>query len=156
MYPVYRFLHRSTVLNIQIYQYSFQISYTSSFRIPVYEKCMLPNYQRYRFQILIAKIEDLNENCVYISCSYLSCFLRNKPSKSVTVGTGRFIILNYLASLKIVIKIGLNFSHFFKGLRAVRILTRNESIATIRTKRAVRCSFAEKQPTCKAEKKTLL
>ena len=28
---------------------------------------ILPNYQRYRFQILIAQIDDLNEGCVKIS-----------------------------------------------------------------------------------------
>ena len=44
------------------------------------------NHQRYWSQIFIAQIEDLNEDCVKISGSYLIYFLRNKSSKSVTVG----------------------------------------------------------------------
>ena len=37
----------------------------------------------------ITEIEDLNEDFVKISLSYLIYFSRNKPSKSVTVGMGR-------------------------------------------------------------------
>ena len=39
-------------------------------------------------QILIAQIDDLNEDCVEISGPYLLYFLRNKPSKRVTVRLG--------------------------------------------------------------------
>ena len=35
---------------------------------------------------------DLNEDCVKISGLHLISFLRNKPSKSVTVGSGRSIV----------------------------------------------------------------
>ena len=38
---------------------------------------------------MIAQIRKLNEDCVKISGSYLSYFLINKPSKSVTAGPGR-------------------------------------------------------------------
>ena len=48
-------------------------------------------------------IEDLNKGCVQISRVYLWYFPRNKPSKSVTVGSGRFIDLNDSASPEIVI-----------------------------------------------------
>ena len=58
-----------------------------------YRKCYIPEkpivFQRYRHQILIAQIEDLNEDCVKISGPYLLYFLRNKPSKSVTFGPSR-------------------------------------------------------------------
>ena len=46
---------------------------------------------RYLLQILIAQIEDLNKDYVKISGPYLICFLRNKPSKSVTLGSGRMM-----------------------------------------------------------------
>ena len=45
-----------------------------------------PTYQRYWFQLLIAQNGKLNEDCVKISGPYLLYFLRNKPSKSFTVG----------------------------------------------------------------------
>ena len=63
-----------------------------------------PNYQRYRSQILISQIEDLNEDCFKTPCSYLLYFPRNKPYKNVIVGSGRFIVLHDSASPKIVIK----------------------------------------------------
>ena len=66
--------------------------------------------------MLTAQIKDLNKDCVKISLPYLSYFPRNKPSKSVTVESGRFIILNYSASPKMVIQIYFNFC---KGFRAV-------------------------------------
>ena len=76
------------------------------------------NYQRCRSQILIAQIEDLNENCVIISrLFYLLYFPRNRPSKSVTIGPCRFIILNDSASPKMVINIYLkNYRCFSKVL----------------------------------------
>ena len=40
------------------------------------------NYQRYRFQILIAEVGDLNKDSVDISHPYLLNFPRNKLSKS--------------------------------------------------------------------------
>ena len=52
------------------------------------------NYQRYRFQILIAQIGVFNEDCVKISNPDLIYFQRNMPSNSVTTGSGRFIILS--------------------------------------------------------------
>ena len=62
--------------------------------------------------ILITQIEDLNEGCVKISRPYISYFPRNKPSKRVTVGPDRFIVLNSsFHSLKMVIK---NVSQFFQ------------------------------------------
>ena len=70
---------------------------------------------------MIAQIGKLNEDCVKISGSYLLYFLRNKPSKSDTVGSGQvgpgqFIILNYSASPKMVIKIYFNLFRFLKVL----------------------------------------
>ena len=44
--------------------------------LKIYEIATLQNYQRYLFQILIAQIEDLNENCVKISRFYLLYFHR--------------------------------------------------------------------------------
>ena len=79
---------------------------------------------------MIAQIGKLNKDCVKISGSYLSYFLRNKPSKSVTVGSGRagsgrvgpgragpgrvgrFIILNDSAGPKMVIHLYLTFFRF--------------------------------------------
>ena len=55
----------------------------------------------------------MNKVCVKISRLYLSNFLRNKPSKSVTVGPGRFIVLNDSADPKMVIKLYFNFYDFF-------------------------------------------
>ena len=70
--------------------------------------------------MLIAKIEDLSEDCVQISRSYLLNFSRNKPSKSITVGSGRLIVLNVSASPKMIIKIYCNFYPIYsKGFRAV-------------------------------------
>ena len=48
-----------------------------------------PNYERYIPQVLIKKIENLNEDGVKISRTYLLYLSRNKPSKSVTVGSGQ-------------------------------------------------------------------
>ena len=42
--------------------------------------------ESYDSQILIAQIEDLNENCVKISCPYPLYFLRNRLSKSFMAG----------------------------------------------------------------------
>ena len=53
--------------------------------LPKTEMRMFTKHQRYRSQILIAQIEDSNEDCVKISGSYLLCFPRHKASKSVTV-----------------------------------------------------------------------
>ena len=47
------------------------------------------NNQRYRFQILIAQIGVLNEDCIKISNPDLVYFQRNKPSDSVAAGSGR-------------------------------------------------------------------
>ena len=44
------------------------------------------NHKRYRFQICIAQIGDLNEDCVKISHPYLLYFTINNRSESVTVG----------------------------------------------------------------------
>ena len=51
-----------------------------------------PNYQRYRSQILIAQIQDIHMR--YVKNSYHINFSRNELSKSVTVGSGWFIVLN--------------------------------------------------------------
>ena len=64
----------------------------------------------------MAQIEDLNEDCLEISRSYLLCFPINKLSRSVKVGSGRFIVLNDSACPKMIIQIYFN---FFKGFRAV-------------------------------------
>ena len=56
-------------------------------------------------KILLAQIGDFNRYCINISLPYILYSLRNKPSKSVSVGSGRFIFLNDLASPKRVIKI---------------------------------------------------
>ena len=70
--------------------------------------------------MLIAQIEDLNELCVKISRHYLLYFPpRNKPSKAVTVGPDRFIVSNDLASPKMVIKMHLHFSNFYKVLELI-------------------------------------
>ena len=68
--------------------------------LTITEIAMLPKityflkYQRYcikeGYQILIAKIEDLNKDYVKIRQPYLLYFLRNEPSKSVTVGSVNF------------------------------------------------------------------
>ena len=58
-----------------------------------------PHYQRYRFQILIAQTEDLQEDRLNISRLYLLCFPRNKPSKSVTFGPENIAFLLYLPSI---------------------------------------------------------
>ena len=47
-----------------------------------------PSYQRYRFQILIAQIEDWNKDCIKVSRLCLLQFPINKPSKRVTVRSG--------------------------------------------------------------------
>ena len=61
----------------------------------LYKYINLPNYtnisifqtiQIYQFQILMAQIEDLNQDCVNILRTYLQCFPRNVTSKSITVG----------------------------------------------------------------------
>ena len=53
----------------------------------------------------------------FFSSTFLSYFPRNKPSKSVTVLPGQFIVLNDSTSMKRVIKIYFNFFRFFlKGL----------------------------------------
>ena len=40
-------------------------------------------------EILITQLEDLNKNCVQISCPHMFCFQRNKPSKNVMIRSGR-------------------------------------------------------------------
>ena len=52
-------------------------------------------YQRYRWQILIAHIKDLNEDCVYISRLYL---LSVATVESGRVRSGCFIVLNNSSS----------------------------------------------------------
>ena len=69
-------------------------------------------YQTYLSQIFIAQIGDMYEDCVKMSRPYLSYFPKNKPWNSVTIGPGRFIVLNDSASPKMVIQIYLNFSDF--------------------------------------------
>ena len=64
-------------------------------------------------EIQISQIEDLNEDCVKISRPYLLYFLRNKSSKSVTVGFGPFIILNDSTSPKVVIRNYFNLIQYF-------------------------------------------
>ena len=82
-------------------------------------------FLNYRSQIFIAQIEDLNEDFDKISPPYLLYFLRNKPLKSVTVGSGRSIILKDSARPKIVIKIYFNvFRSFFLCFRAVWMSSR--------------------------------
>ena len=75
------------------------------------------SYQRYRSQILIKQIKDLNKDFVEILRLYLSYFHRYKPSKSVTVGPDHFKCqtrhLNDSASSKMVIKLYFNFFRFF-------------------------------------------
>jgi len=77
--------------------------------ITLLKSAWFPNHRKYRLQILTAQIEDLNEDCVKISRSYLLYFPRDKPSKSVTDRPDRFIILNDRASPEMVIKIYLHF-----------------------------------------------
>ena len=99
----------------------------------VAESLQFSNYQRFPFQILISQIDDLNKDCVNSSGLYLIRFLKNKPSKSVTVGSvrvrsgrvgsgrvgsgrvgsGRFIVLNDSAGPNQVIHLDLNFLRFF-------------------------------------------
>ena len=69
--------------------------------------------------ILKGLVEDLSENCVKISRPYILYFPINKPSKSVTFGPGRFIILNDSSSPKIVIQIYFKKIRFFGGFRVV-------------------------------------
>ena len=57
--------------------------------LKITEIAKLPNYQRYRYQILIEQIEGFSEDCVKILRPSLLYFLRNKPSNSDTVGLGR-------------------------------------------------------------------
>ena len=59
----------------------------------------------------MAQIEDLNEYRVKTLCTYLLYFPRNKPSKSVTVGKGRSIVLN-------------DDFNVFRGVRDVRMSSR--------------------------------
>ena len=60
------------------------IKITEIARLPKSEQ--FSTCQRYLSQFLLAQIEDLNEDCVQISRSYLLYFPRNKSSNSVTVG----------------------------------------------------------------------
>ena len=81
------------------------------------------NHQRYRFQILIAQIKDLNKDCVKILFPHLLCFPNNKPTKSVTIGLGRigsdrFNVLNDSASHKMIMKM---YYYFIQGFRAVSV-----------------------------------
>ena len=45
--------------------------------------------ERYQSKIVLAQIEDENEDCVEISRVYLLYFPKNKLSESVTVGPGQ-------------------------------------------------------------------
>ena len=56
----------------------------------VAEKCIIPNNQRYRSQILITEIEDLIENCVKICATNFYTFQeigRKRAPRSVRVST---------------------------------------------------------------------
>ena len=69
---------------------------------------------------MIAQMKNFNDDCVKISIPYLSYFSRNKSSKSVTVGSGLFIVLNDSARLKMFIKIYfIIYPISLKGFRAV-------------------------------------
>ena len=50
---------------------------------------LFPKYQRYRSQMLTSKIEELNQDYVKISRLCRENFPRNKPSMSITVGSGQ-------------------------------------------------------------------
>ena len=65
--------------------------------------------------MLIAQIEDLNEDFVKISRFYLTYFPEYNPSKNVTVGSDRFN-LNDAASPKMVIKMYFNIFPIFLKL----------------------------------------
>ena len=71
--------------------------------IKMTESISLLSYQRYWSYVFIAQIEDMNIDFVTILRSYLLYFPRNKHSKSVTVGSGKYIDLNDSASPKMVI-----------------------------------------------------
>ena len=71
--------------------------YKNSISIESYDEKAAENYRNCYFakkplSFLIAQIEDLYKDWVKISHSYLLYFPRNKPSKSVTVGTDWFIV----------------------------------------------------------------
>ena len=58
--------------------------------IPTLPKSALSaNNERCRSYILLAQIDDLNEDSFNILFPYLIYFSRNKPSNSVTVGLGQ-------------------------------------------------------------------
>ena len=73
-------------------KYKYSLSVESCRKLPILLRCrkMQKNHQRYQFKIVKAQIGDLNAYCVKISRSHLLYFPNNKPSKSVTVGLGRF------------------------------------------------------------------
>ena len=85
-----------------------------------YRNCYVAKYRivskllKLSIQILIAKNKDMNKGRVKILLLYLIYYRRYRPSKSVTVGTGRFIVLNDSASTNMVTKMYLNF--FLKDL----------------------------------------
>ena len=62
------------------------------------KSAQFPNYKRCRSQILIAETEDFNKGYVKIVCPYFLYFPKKKPSKSITIGPGRFIVLSDSAS----------------------------------------------------------
>ena len=77
-------------IRIQNFHLSLQLWWKKLLKITeitTLSKCAyFTNYQRYRYKILIAQIDDLIEDCVKISRLYLYCFSRNKLSKSLSVG----------------------------------------------------------------------
>ena len=66
----------------------------------------------------------MNEDCIEISLFYLLYFLKNKPSKSIMVASGRYIVLNDSAHAKMVMKMDLIFYDFFKGFKDVWMSSR--------------------------------
>ena len=113
---------------IRIQNFSRKLCWKNCWKIPKLLRCReahsILNYQRYRSQILIAEIKDLNGECVKFWCPYILYFYRNKPSKSVKVRSdraglglpGRFIVLNNSAIPKMVLKL---YSNCFRFLNVV-------------------------------------
>ena len=77
------------------------------------------NYQRYQYQILKTKFQDLNQDCLKILRPYIFDNFQEighqRASWTDRVESGRFIVLNLLTGLKILIKIYFNFfRHFYR------------------------------------------
>ena len=93
--------------------------------------CRKPQFPNYRYQILIAQIEDLNIDYVKIVSTYHAYFPMNNPSKSVKVGPGRFIVLNDSVSPEMFIKMYFNFSDFFSMVLQLLECRRGDSCMTV-------------------------